>query len=100
MCDVKFFYAPAARVTVGKMLRIKGRGDGLVRGILTTTYKYLTGEGETAHIDQIFRVCLQFYDDEEGACLDRLHPTQFFLVRGWGTYLPRGRKENFWQTLH
>ena len=99
MGEVKLFFAPVANVTIGKKLHIKGRGSGFVRGILTTNYDYLTSEGESAHIDRIFRVCLQFYDDQEGACLDRFRPTQFFLVKGWGTYLPRGNKNNPWQTL-
>jgi hypothetical protein len=100
MSDTQFFYAPAANVTVGKLLRIKGRRDGIVRGILTADYKYLTSAGATSHIAGIFRVCLQFYDIQEGACLNCARPTDFYLVRGWGTYLPRGRKEHPWQELH
>jgi len=95
-----FRYMPVANVTVGKSLFIKGRGLGTVRGILTTAYRYLTQEGACAHIEDIFRVCLWFDDGREGASLNPYRPTDFLLLPGWGTYMPRGSKESPWQELH
>jgi hypothetical protein len=96
---VIFRYMPVRNVEVAKTLRIKGRGDGVVKGILTDSYQYLTRVGESAPIEDIFRVCLQFLDEKDGACLNPTHPTDFFLVRGWGTYLPQDSKELPWREL-
>jgi hypothetical protein len=94
-----FRYLPAANVTVGKVLLIKGRGEGIVRGILTASYTYLTREGNRAHVNDIFRVCLWFDDGKVGASLNPFRPTDFLLLPGWGTYMPRGTKESPWQEL-
>ena len=80
---------PAANVTVGRVLLIKGRGEGLVLGILTTSYKYLTQEGKSADIDESFRVCLWFDDGRQGAVLDISRPTDYLILPGWGTYAER-----------
>ena len=98
--ETVFWYAPVANVSIGQTILIKGRGHGVVRGILTETYKYLKGEGDSVHIDQIFRICLRFEDTQEGACLIPFRPTDFLLLPGWGTYMPRGPKEMPWQELH
>ena len=50
---VLFRYLPVANITVGKVLLIKGRGEGIVRGILTSSYAYLTREGTSAHINEL-----------------------------------------------
>src|SRR5215469_2912932 len=94
-----FRFMPAANVTVGRVLLIKGRGEGLVLGILTTSYKYLTQEGKSADIDESFRVCLWFDDGRQGAVLDISRPTDYLILPGWGTYMPRGPKESPWQEL-
>ena len=94
-----FRFMPAANVTVGRVLLIKGRGEGLVLGILTTSYKYLTQEGKSADIDESFRVCLWFDDGSQGAVLDISRPTYYLILPGWGTYMPRGPKESPWQEL-
>lgn len=61
---------PVRSVQVGKALLIKGRGEGLIRGILTENYQYLINDGEKAMIEDAVRVCLQFDDGDFGACLD------------------------------
>jgi hypothetical protein len=94
---VIFRYMPVANVEVGKVLHIKGRGDGLVKGILTDSYQYLILQGESARIENIFRVCLEFHDDAIGASLNPFKPADFMMVRGWGTYLPRSSKELPWR---
>jgi hypothetical protein len=63
------------------------------------SYKYLTHPGDAAVIEDIFRVCLQFHDEQNGACLIRSQPTDYVFVPGWGTYLPRDSKALPWREL-
>jgi hypothetical protein len=94
-----FRYLPVRSVEVGKALLIRTRGEGIVKGILLNSYNYLTQLGDVARIEDIFRVCLQFDDEQNEACLNPSKPTDFFLARGWGTYLPRDSKELPWREL-
>ena len=99
MPETIFRYMPVRNVEVGKVLLIKGRGEGVVRGILTNDYAYLMHLGDVARIEDIFRVCLQFDDEREGACLTPFKPTDFIYLRGWGTYLPQDSRELPWREL-
>jgi hypothetical protein len=67
--------------------------------ILTVSYSYLTAAGARASIENTFRVCMQFSDDKAGACLNPKKATDFFLVPGWGTYLPQDSKDLPWPEL-
>lgn len=96
---VIFRYMPVRNVEVGKVLLIKGRGEGIVKGILTDHYIYMIGTGDTSPIENIFRVCLQFHDGQSGACLNTRHPTDFIVLPGWGTYMPQDSKELPWREL-
>jgi hypothetical protein len=93
-----FRYMPAANITVGKPYMITGRGNGIVRGILTRSNVYLTKEA-TVHISEICRVCLYFDDGRLGASLVPFGPTESLLVPGWGTYIPTGSKDMPWREL-
>jgi len=90
-CHTVFRYLLAVNITVGKPYLIQGRGLGVVKGILTRSDTYLTQEGARTRIEDIFRLCLRFDDDQQGECLDPSDPGEFLMVPGWGTYTPNGR---------
>lgn len=60
-----FRYLPVRNVEVGKTFLIKTRGEGIVKGILLNSYNYLTQTGDVARIEDVFRVCLRFDDEQK-----------------------------------
>jgi len=75
-----------------------------VRGILADDYTFVWQEDKVVPVDRIFRICVQFDDQEYGLSLVPPRGERLGPLKGWGTFLlggfSRDRKYRIWRTLH
>ncbi len=98
--EVKFFYAPARNLRVGDVRLVTMRGQGAVKAILTTDWRFHIEQGFSAHVNRVLRVCFEFGAAKIGKLLLPPDGLSYLDCPGYGTYLPRGSGNDIeWQAL-